>query len=287
MVWITKSTGKIVKFNINKIRRTCRRAGASKQLADQIAKKVEQKVTGGMSTQEVLNITLHLLRRDMPTVAMRYDLKGSLLRLGPSGFSFEQLVASVLKSHGYKTKINSILKGGSGITHEIDVIASKSIKVPKGIDTPDMKNYVIECKYHASPGIYTGVKDVLYTYARFLDIQDASKKGLGPKFDQSWLATNTMFSKDVIKYAEAKGIRLLSWNYPRGNSLRELMVQNNLYPITALHTLDTNTQGKLATVGIVLINEMVKIDPTILSQKTGISIRIIKQLQTEAEKIIQ
>lgn len=285
MVWITKASGKIVKFNINRIKRTCRRAGASKEVANQVARRVQQKVKTGMPTQEVLNITLHLLRREMPHVAARYDLKGALLRLGPSGFTFEQLIANILKEIGYKTKVHSMIKGGSGIMHEIDVIASKPIKAPKYIKRPDMKHYAIECKYHASPGIFTGVKDVLYTYARFLDIQDAYKKGNSPKFDSSWLATNTKFSRDVIKYAEAKKIRLLSWDYPKGNSLRDIMTQNKLYPITVLHKLDTNTQGKLAKSGIVLINEILKTDTNTLNKKTGISIRIIKELKLEAEKI--
>ena len=286
MVWITKASGKIVKFNVNKVKRTCRRAGASRELAEQVSRRVQQKVKNGMSTREVLNITLHLLRRDMPHVAARYDLKGALLRLGPGGFPFEQLVAKILREIGYKTKVHSMIKGGSGIMHEIDVIASKSIKAPKYIKRQDMKNYAIECKYHASPGIFTGVKDVLYTYARFLDIQDASKKGISQKFDQSWLATNTKFSRDVIKYAQAKNIRLLSWDYPKGNSLKDIMTKNKLYPITALHKLDTNTQGKLAAAGIVLINEILNTDTTKLNRETGISVRIIKELKLEAEKIL-
>ncbi len=286
MVWVTKADGKIVKFNVNRIKKTCRRAGASKELAEKVAQLVQRKIKNGMTTREVLNITLHLLRREMPHVAARYDLKGALLRLGPGGFTFEQLIATVLKEHGYNTKVHSIIKGGSGINHEIDVIASKPIKVPSGINTPDMKNYAIECKYHSSPGIYTGVKDVLYTYARFLDIRDGCKKGFCQKFDQSWLATNTKFSKDVIKYAQAKGIRLLSWDYPKGNSLRDLMSEKKLYPITALHKLDTNTQGKLANAGIVLINEIVKVDAIKLNRETGVSLRIIKELKIESEKIL-
>lgn len=32
--------------------------------------------------------------------------------------------------------------------------------------------YMIECKFHNVP-IYTGLKEVMYTYARFLDVKDA------------------------------------------------------------------------------------------------------------------
>lgn len=285
MVWVTKASGKIEKFNVNKVRRTCIRAGASKELAESISKNVQQRIKNGMTTRDILDITLSMLRREMPQIAMRYDLKGALLRLGPSGFSFEELIASMLREYGYKAKVHSLIKGGSEIIHEIDVIASIPIKVPKGIDTPDMKSYAIECKYHASPGIYTGVKDVLYTYARFLDLQDGHKKGYTQKFDTSWLATNTKFSNDVIKYAEFKGIRLLSWDYPKGNSLRDMMTQKHLYPITVLHKLDTNTQGKLAQAGVILINTILRIPTDKLSQDTGISRRIINELKVESEKI--
>ena len=92
MVWIVKASGKMEKFNVNKVKRTCRRAGASRELADRIARQVQQRVKPGMTTKEILNITLSLLRREIPDVATRYDLKGALLRLGPGGFVLLTLI---------------------------------------------------------------------------------------------------------------------------------------------------------------------------------------------------
>lgn len=286
MVWVVKASGKMEKFNVNKVRRTARRAGASKETAETVARQVQQRVKNGMSTGEILNITLSLLRKDMPQVAAKYDLKGALLRLGPSGFAFEYLVAEVLKAHGYKTKVHSMIKGGSGVMHEIDVIALKPIKSPKTVNIPKLTTYQIECKYHASPGIFTGLKDVLYTYARFLDLQDGHKKGYCQRFDQAWLATNTKFSRDVIRYAVPSNIRLLGWDYPAGEALRDLIDEKKLYPITVLRKLDTNTQGKLAHSNIVLLNSLLNTDIEKLNLMTGISVNKLKELRTEAEKII-
>lgn len=287
MVWVVKASGKMEKFNVNKVRRTARRAGASKELADTISRQVQQRVKNGMTTGEILNITLSLLRKDMPQVAAKYDLKGALLRLGPAGFTFEHLVSEVLKAHGYKTKVHTMIKGGTGVMHEIDVIASKSAKIPKDIEVPHMKTFQIECKYHASPGIFTGLKDVLYTYARFLDLQDGHKKGYCQRFDQAWLATNTKFSRDVIRYAVPNNIKLLGWDYPAGEALRDLIDEKRLYPITVLRNLDIDNQVKLAKANIVLLNTLIDMDMEKLNLKTGISVNKLKELRIEAENIIR
>jgi len=50
---------------------------------------------------------------------------------------------------------------GKCVNQEIDVVAEN----PSG-------RYMIECKFHNVP-IYTGLKEVMYTYARFLDVKDA------------------------------------------------------------------------------------------------------------------
>ena len=56
---------------------------------------------------------------------------------------------------------------GKCASHEIDVIADKG----------DSLRYMIECKYHNSQGIYTGLKEALYTHARFLDLNNGYKLG--------------------------------------------------------------------------------------------------------------
>jgi hypothetical protein len=284
-MWITKASGKLEKFNVNKVRRTCMRAGAARELADKVAKQVQQRVRNGMSSSDILNMTLSMLRREMPDVAARYDLKGALLRLGPTGFIFEELIAQLLREHGYSAKVHSLIKGGSGVIHEVDVIAVKTIKKSTILNSSS-KVYSIECKYHNSPGIFTGIKDVLYTYARFLDLQDGFKAGTCQKFDQPWLVTNTRFSRDVLQYAVAKNLRLMSWDYPAGESLRDMIDQKKLYPITVLRTLDVDTGIKFANANIVFVNTLLKTSIEKLNQKTGVPVKKLKELILEAQRVM-
>lgn len=284
-MWVTKASGRMEKFSMNKIKRTCMRAGVSREDADLIANQIRQRVRNGMSTHEIFEMTLSLLKKKVPAAGARYDLKGAIMRLGPAGFVFEDMIAQILKEHGYTAKVHSMIKGGSGVLHEVDVVAGKTVSVRAGI-VSNIRYYCIECKYHNSPGIYTGLKDVLYTYARFLDLQDGFKKGFCQRFDNAWLITNTKFSPDVKDYAKAKDMRLLSWDYPAGESLPDLIEQKKLYPITMLRNLDSNTQGNLAKANIIFCKTLLVTKIEKLNQKTGISVKKLKELIIEAEKIV-
>lgn len=281
-MWIIKASGEMEKFDANKIRRTCVRAGASKELAEKISKQVQKKAYDGISTKEVLDLTLRFLDREMPHIAARYDLKGALFRLGPAGFPFERFAAEILKEYGYQAKVHSIVSGAC-IDHEVDIIASKAIESHTMAE--NIKYYMIECKYHNSPGIYTGVRDVLYTYARFLDLQDGWKVGKCQKFDQPWLICNTKFSTEVIKYATCKNMKLTGWNYPTKNGLHELIEEKSLYPITVLRKLDFDTQMKLAESGLMLALDLVRKDIEKLQAITKIPKNKLEVLIAEAKKV--
>jgi len=284
-IYVTKASGEQVLFEPEKIRRTCLNAGAPAELADTITRQVEAKVYTGMPTKEILDMVLRLLEIEHPHVAARYDLKGSIMRMGPAGFAFEELIAEVLKEHGYAARVHSLIPGASGVTQEIDVIATKPFVSEPGLD-PKLKYYMIECKFHHATGIYTGLKETMYTYARFLDIQDAWKKGLCQEFDQPWLATNTKFSTDAITYANFKNIKLLGWNYPSGNSLQFLLESKKLYPITSLRGMDAATLEKFSDAGFMLVKDLIIRSADEVAQKTGLPIRKIKELLIDAEKII-
>jgi len=257
-MYIINASGGLEKFDSNKIKRTCLRAGASNKLANKIAREVTKKSYDGISTKEILHITLNLLKKQEPFIAARYDLKGAIFRLGPAGFAFEHLVAEILKEYGYSTKVHSIINGAC-VSHEVDIIANR-----------EDKNFMIECKYHNLPGIYTGLRDVLYTYARFLDLEDGFKKGLCQKFIQPWLLCNTKFSDDTVKYAKCKGMKLIGWNYPKSQGLEKMIEEKKLYPITMLRTLDRDSQEKLASVGLILIIDLLRMNTKELSELTRI-----------------
>jgi len=272
-MWVTKASGETEKFYPEKIKRTCLKAGASEELADRIAREVEKKSYDGISTREILRITLSLLKKEKPIVAARYDLKGSIFRLGPAGFTFEHLVAEIFREYGYETKVHSIIRGKC-VSHEVDVIATK-----------DNNNYMIECKYHNIPGIYTGLREALYTYARFLDLQDGFKSGLCRKFNQPWLVCNTKFSEDAIQYSNCKDMRLIGWNYPENQGLGYLIEKNKLYPITMLTRLDADSLEKLANVNLVLVKDLVRISIKELSESSKIPKNKLKILSEEARGI--
>lgn len=273
-MFVVKASGEFEKFDSKKIKRTCMRAGCTEDLANKIAKEVEKKSYDGISTREVLRITISLLRKwKQPAVAVRYDLKGAILRLGPAGFVFEELVGEVFKEYGYNTKVHSILKGMC-VSHEIDVIATK-----------DNNNYMIECKYHNIPGIYTGLREALYTYARFLDLKDGFKVGNVRDFKQPWLVCNTKFSEDAIQYASCKGMRMIGWNYPENQGLQYLIESKKLYPVTMLRDLDSDSLDKLASANFILALDLLRIPLNELNKITKISLKKLKILADEAKRV--
>ncbi len=214
MLRVRKRDGRLEEFSKAKIIRTCMRAGASKKIAEKVAEEVERRIYDGITTDEVLELVIDLLFKHEYTKAGRYDLKRSLIRLGPSGFGFERFVARLLEEYGFKTKTNVLLQGHC-VEQEIDVVAEKN-----------GEKFMIECKFHNLP-IYTGLKEAMYTYARFLDV-----KGHG--FTKPWIFTNTKFSDDAKRYASCMDIKLTGWSYPEKESIETFLESKGLYPVTVL-----------------------------------------------------
>jgi hypothetical protein len=284
-LYVTKASGETEPFSPAKIKRTCLRAGATEQLAAKVTRKVAAQAYPGISTKAILKLTLSLLEKEMPQVAARYDLKGAIMRLGPAGFAFEALIAGVLKEHNYAARTRQVVQGAS-VKHEIDIIAAKPIRAPVGLAQPPLKWYMIECKYHRAPGIFTGLKETLYTYARFLDLRDGWKAGKCQRFDQAWLITNTKFSRDAIQYGTKKNIKLLGWKYPAGNSLEIMLEEKKLYPITVLRQLDPVSLRKFAASGLMLCRDLVRKDIEKLRELTGLSQRKLRLLAEAARQVL-
>lgn len=183
--YILKSDGRSVPFNFDKVKSTCRRAGASNKLATHIARKISEKIYPGITTRQIYQMVLNALEfENQDIVGHRYRLKELIMQMGPAGFPFENYVSSILAACGFDVKSRRSKIQGTCVTHEIDIIAT-SDKVSK---------YMIECKFHNSSGIYTGIKEALYTHARFLDL-----KG---QFDKEMLVCNTKVSDDAIIYGK-------------------------------------------------------------------------------------
>jgi hypothetical protein len=265
-MYVTKASGEKEEFDVEKIRLTCLRAGASEQLADKIVGKVKAEAYDGITTREILRLTLKLLEEE-PEAAIRYDLKGAIMALGPTGFPFEEFMAEVLQNYGYETKVGEIVKGKC-VSHEIDIIAEKE----------DMR-YLVECKYHNAPGIRTGLEVVMYTYARFLDLDE--------KFHQPWLICNTKCTAEAEQYGKCVGVKVTSWRYPKGESLDEMVETKRLYPITILRSVTGPIRERLFQVRAMLARDLLDHDLEDLKRTTGLSQTVLDGIREEARKIIQ
>lgn len=102
------------------------------------------------------------------------------------------------------------------------------------------------------------VKIPLYIQARFQDVQARWKliPGHREKFHQGWVVTNTRFTADAIKYGTCSGLNLVSLDFPQKGSLRDMIEETGLYPLTCLTTLTQPEKKLLLDKKIVLCREI-------------------------------
>lgn len=245
---IIKYSGKKVKFSINKLRASLKRTGADNAVVTQIINKVRDELYQGISTKEIYNRAFALLKKKKSYLASKYKLKKAIYELGPTGFPFERFVASVLKYSGYSVEVGKIVKGKC-VTHEIDVIADKNNQTT-----------IIECKFHGQQGFNCNVKIPLYINSRYLDVKahwDAKNKTAN-KLTEGWVVTNTRFTQDAIKFGSCCGLYLLSWDYPKGDGLKDRIDRLGLYPITVSTLLTKREKEFLLNRNVVLCREVVE-----------------------------
>ena len=277
VTFVLKASGEREPFNSQKVFKACLRAGASQALAKSITDQIEGILYDGISTREIYHEVRRLLEASRVEVAARYSLKEALIRLGPAGFPFETYIGEVLEEYGYKTKLRTIVKGFC-VGHEFDVIAVEKAG-------SEFKTHMIECKYHNAPGVITGVKEVMYTYARFLDLKEGWEHGKCGRFDQAWLVCNTKSSLDAQAFARCKGLRLLCWRYPESEGLENLIDRKALYPVTVLLSLKSKYLEEFSRNKIVLVKDLAKYDLKRLEALTGLRDEILRRMKDEAERL--
>lgn len=277
MIEVINAAGEREPFDPKKIRHTILKSGADETLAEEIVKKVESQVYDGMKTGKVFDLVMKSLKEASARVAARYDLKGSIMRLGPTGFTFETYMAEVLAAYGYDVKTRQTVRGKCA-THELDLVFSEK-------QGHELRRYFAECKYHNSLGIYLDLKEALYTFARYMDLVEGHKAGSCPGFDGAWLVCNTRASTEAQSYAECVGLKLLCWNYPVGKGLESLIETKKLYPITVLRSLDPQSQVALSRLGLMLVSDLVKCDPSQLLSQTNIARERLEAIIDEAIEV--
>lgn len=272
---IIKASGDKQKFNKEKLRSSLKKAGASLKIADEISRTVERNIHSGVRSEEILNQVTRRLKKTDPVITARYSLKKAIMELGPTGFPFEKYVAELLREYGYSIRVGQIIKGHC-IKHEIDVIAQKG-----------KERLIVECKYHNHRGIRSDIKVALYTHARFLDIERS--RGKMPNYmnfsNKSLLVTNTKCTSEAIRYGKCVGLKIISWRYPKHESLEYLIEKKKLYPITVLPALTRRSKEVLVSNNLMLVKDLLRYSLSELTHLIGLRPDSAKGLKDQAERL--
>jgi len=239
MTQVKKANGEFEQFSEDKVLSSIKRAGIPKELQDSVLSEVKSKLYNNIPTFEIYQIIIDSLSRtEQPYATARYSLKQAIMLLGPTGYPFEDFVAKVLESQGYSTQTRQVLEGRC-VNHEVDVIAEK-----------EGQKILVEAKFHNNPGTRSDVHVALYMKSRFEDLKDRFK------FDEAWIVTNTKTTLDANTFAYCSGLKIISWNYPEGNSLRDMIERSTLHPITMLTRLSAAQKLKLLEDGIIICHDI-------------------------------
>jgi hypothetical protein len=270
---IIKASGEREAFDLSKLKRSLQNAEAGEKEIESVVASVSDMLHDGITTKRIYREAYKLLRKHSNKAAGRYKLKEAIFELGPTGFPFERFVAEILNRMGYETEVGTTVKGDC-VNHEVDIIASK-----------DDKYYMIECKFHNRQGLRCNVHVPLYIQSRFLDVKRnwVNLPGHKNKNHQGWVITNTRFTKDAEYYGECIGLKLLSWDYPNKNGLKDLIPRVHLHPITCLSALTKADKELLLNKNVIFCNQISE-NKEVLNN-TGIEARKIGRVFREATDI--
>lgn len=226
MVRIVKADGTREPFKREKLIHSLKKAGADTDEIDAVVTRIESELTDGMTTDRIYRDAFAYLRSETKPTAARYALRRALFGLGPTGFPFEKFIARIFEEMGYTVGTGTHINGTCA-AHEIDLTAYRQ-----------SDSFVAEVKFHSRPDIKSDLQDIMYSYARKLDLAGVAicaedHCGIG----DLKVITNTKFTSTATSYAECVGVELLSWNYPRERTLYDYIESTGLYPVTVLTSL--------------------------------------------------
>jgi len=270
---VKKKSGDLVEFDAAKLRVSLKRVGANNVIIDRVIQETELFIQNGMSTHKIYKKAYSILKKLSNKSAGKYRLKRAIMELGPTGYPFEHFVGAIIKAQGFEVETGVIVEGNC-VTHEVDVVAHNKGKL-----------IVVECKFHREGNRKSDVKVPLYIRSRFNDIENKWKNEgkIGSRTYEPWVVTNTRFTKDAEQYGKCSGLKLVSWDYPNGNSLRDMIDNAGLHPITSLQNLTKSEKQKLVESGIVLCREITEQDLI----KAYIKANKIKKILQEAKDLVE
>lgn len=260
-IHLSKFSGEQIPFDLEKLRVSLYKSGAKREEVEQVIEEILPSLYEGMSTRSLYQLAFKQLKKIANSFAARYSLKKALRDLGPAGYYFEKWVARFFHSYGYKTMTGQLIPG-LAVMHEADVIAQK-----------DRETFWIECKFRNTVDAKISVTTPMYLLSRIKDISVREYELFGGKamFSNGWLITNAYLTTDSIHFGEYYGIRMLSWDYPSGASIKNLVDQKALYPITCLTTITPKEKEVLLAASCIMVKDIMEnehfLDRLALSKK--------------------
>jgi hypothetical protein len=268
---VKKADGSLQLFDREKVVRTCLRMGANRQVAYEVAEKVERRLYEGISTAKILQMIFQFMRRHKPIVGNLFDLRKGLSLMLPKP-EFEVFVQVLLAHNGFEVTPNQLLDGRC-VEHEVDAIARKN-----GV------TFFVEAKHHASYHTQTGLDESRIARAVLEDVIEGFALGkCDLKIDRAMIVTNTRYSDHALQYGKCRGILQIGWSSPTDHGLRDMIEGNNLLPLSCLRGLNIDGRVRLANFGIVLFEQIIKEDTAGLARKTGLSQEFIKNIREKIE----
>ncbi len=293
--YVQKSTGETEIFSQEKLKQSLMRSGAESGVIERIVSEIlewmevetkrlsetSDSVRWGQAgmdsvfaipSKKIYTMAFSLLRKRTTSNAARYKLKSAMMEMGPTGHPFEHFAGEIYKALGYDVEVAKTLDGYC-VTHEVDVIATKN-----------GEQRFIECKYYQSTGKNANVQVPLYIRSRVDDIIKFRKTRAeydGFEFSGG-IVTNTRFTVDAERYGECSGLHLLSWDYPKGEGLREIIDREGIYPITSLTNLSKLDKQHLMEKNIVTCPQVLQ-DPSTLDSLNLNSNKLAKILEEVAQ----
>lgn len=267
---VAKKSGQVETFDDQKFCRSLMSVGLSETEANNVCNKIWQRLPAKTDSQTIFRTALKELRRLQPILPTRYNLKRSIYLLGPAGYNFEKFFSHILHHYDYRTETN-ISVPGKCLNYETDVVAERQ-----------GEKFLIEAKFHQFEGIKSDLQTVLYVYGRFMDINEAAAGTYRP-----WLVTNTKVSEEGIVFGKCRNIKITAWHYPPNESLEQLIENKKLYPITILLSASEQLLKIFVQKDIFLVIDLLKHNPTELSQLTGINLKQLNQIFAEAKQLIE
>ena len=251
---IVKRNGEHAQFDINKLRASLKRSGADDERVSSVVSELTEQLHNGITTKAIYKKAFQLLKATSSVHANRYGVKQALKKLSTTGYPFEHFIGKLLEKQGFETTVGVVVPGKC-VTHEVDVFALR-----------EGEHYMVECKFHPSKEGRCDVKNSLYVHARFQDLEKywQQQPGHENRKHQGWLITNTRFTTDAIDYATCAGLRLLSWDFPNGNALRDQISEYHHYPISCINILQKAEVKILADNDRVTVDDLID-DPTSLA----------------------